>query len=101
MEKGRFELVTIRGQTFGRATYQPGWKWSQHVGPTVGSRWCHVEHLGYVISGKAVVGFEDGSIVELPAGGIFYVPPVPHDSWVVGDQPYTSLHLLGAEGYAK
>jgi len=31
--KGRFELVTIAGRTFGRATYEPGWKWSVHVGP--------------------------------------------------------------------
>ena len=25
----------------------------------------------------------------------------PHDSWVVGDRPYVSLHFLGAEGYAR
>ena len=29
------------------------------------------------------------------------IPPLPHDSWVVGDQPYVSLHFLGAEHYAK
>jgi len=26
---------------------------------------------------------------------------VPHDSWVIGDEPYVSLHFLGAEKYAK
>ncbi len=31
----------------------------------------------------------------------FYVPPDPHDSWVVGDEPYVSLHFLGAGAYAK
>jgi hypothetical protein len=100
MEKGRFELVSLRGQTFGRAIYEPGWKWSVHVGPERGSRWCTVEHLCYVVSGASAIAFEDGRVVELPAGTLFYVPPVPHDSWVVGDTPYTSLHLLGAEGYA-
>ena len=30
-EKGRFETVTLGGMTIGRATYQPGWKWSEHV----------------------------------------------------------------------
>jgi hypothetical protein len=30
---------------------------------------------------------------------LFYIPP-GHDSWVVGDEPYVSLHFLGAEKYA-
>ena len=100
MEKGRFEIVTVRDQTFGRAIYEPGWKWSEHVGRQRGSRWCTVEHIGYVIAGAAVVAFPDGSVHDLPSGGIFYVPPIPHDSWVIGDAPYVSLHLVGAEGYA-
>jgi hypothetical protein len=33
------------------------------------------------------------------AGDFFYVPP-GHDSWVVGNEPYASLHILGSEGYA-
>ena len=97
--KGRFELVTVNGQVFGRATYEPGWKWSEHVGRERGSRWCSVEHLVYVISGASVLAFPDGQEIQMPAGTLFYVPPVPHDSWVSGDVPYTSLHLLGAEGY--
>src|SRR6266576_2912158 len=38
--RGRFELVTIGGMTIGRATYQPGWKWSVDVGATVGTDGC-------------------------------------------------------------
>jgi hypothetical protein len=30
---GKFETVHLGGVTIGRATYQPGWKWSAHVGP--------------------------------------------------------------------
>jgi hypothetical protein len=37
----------------------------------------------------------------MKAGELFYIPPVPHDSWVVGDVPYVSLHFLGADHYAK
>jgi quercetin dioxygenase-like cupin family protein len=99
--KGRFELITIAGHTFGRATYQPGWRWSEHVGPTVGATRCTVEHLGLVLSGCATAEFEDGRVVELKAGELFYIPPIPHDSWVVGDEPYVSLHLLGADHYAR
>jgi len=100
-EKGRLELVTIAGQTLGRATYQPGWKWSVHVGPRTGQARCEVEHLGIVLAGHATAAFDDGRVFDLTAGAIFYIPPEPHDSWVVGDEPYVSLHLLGAGKYAK
>jgi quercetin dioxygenase-like cupin family protein len=100
LEKGRFELVHLGGMTIGRATYEPGWKWSEHVGPSVGASRCRVEHIGLFLSGTATAALDDGGIFELRAGELFYIPPVPHDSWVVGDQPYVSLHFLGAEHYA-
>lgn len=100
LEKGRFELVHLGDLTIGRATYEPGWKWSEHVGPGVGATRCHVEHVGLVLSGSATAAFDDGTIVELRAGELFYIPPVPHDSWVLGDQAYVSLHFLGADKYA-
>lgn len=100
MPFGRFELITLGGRTIGRATYQPGWKWSQHVGPGLGQERCPVEHVGLVISGTATAAFEDGTVVELRAGEVFYIPPTPHDSWVIGDEPYVSLHLVGAAHYA-
>jgi quercetin dioxygenase-like cupin family protein len=100
MQKGKFELVHLGGITIGRATYEPGWKWSDHVGPTVGATRCPVEHVGLVISGTATVAFDDGRAIELHPGDLFHVPPVPHDSWVIGDEPYVSLHFLGAEKYA-
>jgi quercetin dioxygenase-like cupin family protein len=99
-EKGRLELVRIGEVVIGRATYEPGWRWSQHVGPTVGATRCEVEHVGMVLSGTATVAFEDGRVIELSEGALFHVPAVPHDSWVVGDRRYVSLHLLGAERYA-
>jgi quercetin dioxygenase-like cupin family protein len=101
MEKGRFELVRIGGLTIGRATYEPGWRWSLHVGATVGAARCSVEHVGLVLAGTATAAFEDGRVYEMRAGQLFYIPPVPHDSWVVGDEPYVSLHLLGSEHYAR
>jgi quercetin dioxygenase-like cupin family protein len=100
MEKGKFELVHIGGMTIARATYEPGWKWSEHVGPGIGATRCPVEHVGLVLSGTATVAFDDGGVIELKPGNLFYVPPIPHDSWVVGDEPYVSLHFLGAENYA-
>jgi uncharacterized glyoxalase superfamily protein PhnB len=101
MPLGRFELVKLGGVTLGRARYQPGWRWSKHVGPAVGAERCGVEHVGLVLAGCATAAFEDGSVLELRAGNAFHVPARPHDSWVVGDEPYVSLHFLGAEQYAR
>ena len=101
MQKGKFELVRIGGLTIGRATYEPGWRWSEHVGPTVGATRCSVEHVGLVIAGTATAALEDGRVFELRAGELFYIPPIPHDSWVVGAEPYVSLHFLGADHYAR
>jgi len=100
MVNGRFEVVRIGGLTIGRATYQPGWKWSEHVGPGFGADRCSVEHVGLVLAGVATVALAD-RVLEMRPGDLFYVPPEPHDSWVVGDEPYVSLHSLGADHYAK
>lgn len=98
--KGQFDTVRLGGLTIGRATYEPGWKWSEHVGQALGTDRCSVEHVGLVLAGHATAAFDDGTIVDLCAGELFYIPPIPHDSWVVGDAPYVSLHFLGADQYA-
>jgi len=58
-EHGTFELVQIGGMTVGRASYEPGWKWSVHVGDGPEDR-CQVEHVGLVVSGRAVAAMDDG-----------------------------------------
>jgi hypothetical protein len=100
-KNGKFDILRIGGATLGRATYQPGWRWSLHVGPAVGALRCEVAHLGYVVSGRATAAFDDGRIFELSAGSVFHIPAIPHDSWVIGDEPYISLHFLGASDYAS
>jgi len=98
-ERGKFEIVRIGGMTIGRATYEPGWRWSLHVGSATGTSSCPVEHVGIVISGRATAAMDDGTISELHPGDVFHIAP-GHDSWVVGDEPYVSLHFLGADHYA-
>ena len=92
---GRFEIVHVADVTLGRATYQPGWKWSVHNAPTVGTKLCHAPHTGTVLSGHGVVEYEDGTRLDLLPGTAFHITSTPHDSWVVGDTPYVSLHILG------
>lgn len=99
-EMGKFEVIRVGSMALGRASYAPGWKWSEHVGAATGSRSCRVEHVGMVVSGRAMIAMDDGTEVEVGAGDLFWVPP-GHDSWVVGEEPYVSLHFLGAEDYAE
>jgi mannose-6-phosphate isomerase-like protein (cupin superfamily) len=99
MERGRFEVFRLAGRTFGVATYEPGWRWSTDVGHDPAAR-CQVEHVGFVISGSAAVLMDDGTELIMRAGDFFAIPP-GHDSWVVGDERYVSLHMLGAESYTR
>jgi hypothetical protein len=98
-EKGRFELYEVGPMTLGRATYDPGWVWSEHVGARSGEELCGVEHVGLVLSGQAAVKMADGTERMMREGDFFFVPP-GHDSWVVGDKPYVSLHVMGGQSYA-
>ncbi len=99
-EHGAFDVLSAGGVTVGRASYEPGWVWSEHVGGATGDALCPVEHVGLVVSGRAAVKMADGSEYELTPGDLFFVEP-GHDSWVIGDEPYVSLHFLGAGDYAK
>ncbi len=99
-EKGKFEIISLGAMVIGRASYEPGWKWSEHVGARSGASSCEVDHIGLVLSGHAKVRMDDGRELDLTAGDLFAIGP-GHDSWVVGDEPYVSLHFLGAEDYAK
>jgi quercetin dioxygenase-like cupin family protein len=97
--RGRFDIYRVGPMTLGRATYEPGWKWSEHVGAPLGETSCQVEHVGLVLSGRAMASMDDGTERVMEPGDFFHVPP-GHDSWVVGDEPYVSLHFLGSDDYA-
>jgi hypothetical protein len=74
-EHGTFETIELGGMTVGRASYEPGWIWSQHVGAASGEAFCQVEHVGLVVSGRAVVKMADGSEYVLAPGDPFSVAP--------------------------
>ena len=99
-EKGQFDLLQVGGMAIGQAVYEPGWKWSTHVGAASGARYCDVEHVGIVIAGRNRIQMRDGREYDLGPGDVFYVAP-GHDSWVLGDEPYISIHLAGAATYAR
>jgi uncharacterized protein YjlB len=97
---GRFELCQLGQHAIGRARYQPGWKWSRDVAPLAGTALCEAGHVGVVTAGQAAVQMADGREFVLSTGDAFVIPG-GHDSWVVGEEPYESIHFAGAAGYAE
>lgn len=92
--KAQVELVRLGDVVVGRATYQPGWRWSEHIGTALGTSTCHATHTGYVISGRLHVAMTDGPEGEAGPGEVFVIPP-GHDGWVVGDEPCVLLDFTG------
>jgi quercetin dioxygenase-like cupin family protein len=88
MENGKIDIVEIAGGGVGRATFQPGWKWSEHEKPALGATgdYCEVAHFVYLASGQLKVVFSDGRELDLKAGDVATLP-AGHDGWVVGDEP--------------
>jgi quercetin dioxygenase-like cupin family protein len=86
----RIEIVHIGETTANRVTFRPGFRWSEHVKPTVGTDLCEIPHAGYVVSGRVGVRMADGTERELAAGDAFAIPP-GHDVWVIGDEPYVAV----------
>ncbi len=86
MERGKIDIVQVAGAGVGRATLEPGWKWSEHERPVVdGGEYCDVPHLVYLAAGQLHVVFADGGEVDLKAGDAATIP-AGHDGWVVGDE---------------
>jgi len=99
-EKGKIDLVTVGDVTFGRATLQPGWKWSTCVKPIAQTNLCEAAHLQFQLSGRMRVVMADGSEFESVAGDVVKIPP-GHDAWVVGNEPFVAIDISGMRDYAK
>ncbi len=97
---GKVELVTLGEVTFGRATLEPGWKWSTSIKPLVNTGSCQAAHLQYHISGRLHVVMDDGSEQEFVSGDVSLIPP-GHDAWVVGDEPVVLIDISGMRHFAQ
>ncbi|MFD7260932.1 cupin domain-containing protein [Streptomyces sp. NPDC059874] len=100
VDKGRLDLINADGGPVGRAVFEPGWKWSEHIKPLAGTESCQSAHTGYVVSGRMVVVMDDGEQQEYGPGDFMQVAP-GHDAWVVGDEPAVAVDWTGFGNYAK
>lgn len=97
---GRLELVKIGGATIGRATLQPGWKWSKSVKPLAGTESCEAPHFQYHVAGTLRIKMDDGSEIDCRPGDVSLIPP-GHDAWVVGTEPVILVDFQGMVDYAR
>ena len=99
-ERGRVHIVTVGSMTIGHEVAEPGWRWSQHVKPIVGTEWCEFHHAMYVLTGRMRVLMRDGETHDIGAGQVVDITP-GHDAWVLGDEAVTSIDLQGVVGWAR
>lgn len=97
---GRLDLVNIDAGPVGRAIFEPGWRWSEHIKPIAGTDSCQAAHLGYYVSGRMRVVMDDGQEMEFGPGDFAVIPP-GHDAWTVGDEPCVVIDWQGFADYAK
>jgi quercetin dioxygenase-like cupin family protein len=97
---GQLELVNVDGGAVGRATFLPGWRWSEHVKPIAKTDSCEAGHVGYFVSGRLKVVMNDGEEMEYGPGDFGVIAP-GHDAWTVGDEPCVLIDWQGYAGDAK
>ena len=99
-DKGKLELIRVGGALIGRATLQPGWKWSESVKPIAKTESCEAPHFQYHASGTIRIKMDDGTERDVKAGEVSLVP-TGHDAWVIGDEPVVLIDFQGMSDYAK
>jgi quercetin dioxygenase-like cupin family protein len=99
-DAGQLQLVNTDQGAIGRATFQPGWRWSERVKPIAKTESCQASHVGYFLSGRMKVVMDDGEEMEYGPGDFATMAP-GHDAWILGDEPCVFLDWQGFADYAK
>ena len=95
------EHVVVLGEVHvARTVHEPGWRWSEHVRPVMGTASCTHQHQGVLMSGQIEVETDAGARRVIRAGEAFNIPP-GHDAHVVGDEPAVTIEFTGVRGWAK
>jgi hypothetical protein len=78
------DVVAAGDARIKRVVYPPGYRWSTHIAPEVGTDLCMHAHVGFLVQGQMRVEYADGCTAT-------FVAPQPvvvdagHDAWVLGD----------------
>ena len=96
---GKVEVVHLGDHCAALVTLRPGWRWSRDVRPIAQTETCLTRHLQYVLSGRLMVQMEDNTLTELSPGDFAYIPS-GHDAWVLGEESFVAVDLMGMSDYA-
>jgi quercetin dioxygenase-like cupin family protein len=83
--KGQLQVISLGGREVAKATFEPGWRWSENVKPIAQTDSCQFAHFGYVVSGRMRVTMDDGEEAEVGPGDVVAIAP-GHDAEIVGDE---------------
>src|SRR5438105_5078855 len=98
--KGQVEILNVGDGVVGKATFEPGWRWSEHIKPLAGTDSCQAAQTGYVVQGRMRVRMDDGTEGEAGPGDAIVIAP-GHDAWIVGNERCVVLDFSGMSDYAK
>jgi quercetin dioxygenase-like cupin family protein len=89
--------LKLAGGGVGRGTFEPGWRWTEHVTPIAARDSCQAPHMGCCISSRMIVRTHDTTEKGVGPGDVIVIPP-GDDTWVVGDEPCIQVDLTGMGG---
>jgi mannose-6-phosphate isomerase-like protein (cupin superfamily) len=99
-DKGKVDIAKLEHGIVGRATLEPGWRWSKSVKSIAQTESCQAAHFGYMVSGHMKVVMDDGREAEFGPGDAVDIAP-GHDAWIVGGERCVLIDVTGAEHYAE
>lgn len=88
----QIDMVRVGSGRIKRVIYPPGFRWSTHIKPIVGTDLCMHAHAGFLALGKIHMEFADGCIEEFSAPQVVVIEP-GHDGWVVGTEPAVLIEV--------
>lgn len=82
----QLDIVQAGSGRVKRSVYPPGFRWSTHMKPIVGTDLCMHAHVGFLARGQIHIRYADGCALDFTAPQVVVIEP-GHDGWVVGDEP--------------
>jgi hypothetical protein len=91
----KIEVVSAANGQVKRVVYPPGFRWSTHMKPVVGTDLCMHGHVGFLSAGRVRGQYGDGCGFEFSAPEVVVLEP-GHDAWVVGREPAVLIQFDAA-----
>jgi len=99
-DKGMAQVVNVGDGVVLKGHFDPGWRWSEHLKPVVGTDSCQSPHFLYVLSGRMRIRMNDGREDEVGPNAVARIEP-GHDAWVVGDEACVVVDFGASTSYAQ